>query len=273
MNARRLATSGALLLTAALTLAAVTKDASSTSSSCTDVLGSEVCTWVVTDGATPVELGATIPLALIENVPTDVEMVWPPQELASVPLPAAAREALGIERLGINWEAHGHPPATFLTQHFDFHFYSISEEQVRAIDCADLSKPAEVPASYALPDIDVPGMGTFVGLCVPHMGMHAMPASEVDDTEPFGASLLVGYYAGRPVFFEPMISRDMLLERSSFTLEMPEVHDLPAGVRYPASFRAEYAAGADAYRLVFTGFEQVGSWPGRDRAASPSADR
>lgn len=254
MNAPRIATSAALLLTVGISVAAVARDAPSTSSSCATVLEAEVCTWVVTDGATPIELGATIPLALVEDVPTDVEMIWPPQELASVPLPAIAREALGIERLGINWEAHGHPPSTFLTEHFDFHFYSIGEERVRAIDCADVSKPAEIPTSYALPDISVPGMGTFVGLCVPHMGMHAMPASEVDETEPFEASMLVGYYSGSPIFFEPMVSRDLLLERSSFTLEMPPVRNLPHGVRYPTSFRAEYVANSDSYRLVFSGF-------------------
>ena len=247
----RIALSTALALTVGILLAAAARNDRSTSSSCAAVLDSEVCTWVISEGGAPVELGATIPLALIEGVPTDVEMVWPPQELASIPMPALAREALGIERLGINWEAHGHPPATFLTRHFDFHFYSIDEADVRTIDCSDSSKPSETPASYTLPDIDVPGMGTFVGLCVPHMGMHAMPASEVDDTEPFGASMLIGYYSGEPIFFEPMISRDMLLERQSFTLDMPPVHDLPAGVRYPSGFRAEYVAGADEYRLVF----------------------
>ena len=37
-------------------------------------------------------------------------MVWPPQELASVAFPVrGARPQLGIDHLGINWEAHGHP--------------------------------------------------------------------------------------------------------------------------------------------------------------------
>ena len=261
MKAQRIATAAALVLTIGILVAAIAADGRSTASSCAPVLGSEVCTWLVTEDGTPVELGATIPLALVEGVSTDVEMVWPPRELASVALPEQAREALGIQRLGINWEAHGHPPATFLTEHFDFHFYSIDEAEVMSIDCSDSSKPAQTPASYALPDIEVPGMGSFIGLCVPHMGMHAMPAHEVHETEPFGASMLIGYYSGEPIFFEPMVSRDLLLERSSFSLDMPPVRDLPHGVRYPSSFRAEYVAGSDAYRLVFSGFEATRATP------------
>jgi hypothetical protein len=180
--------------------------------------------------------------------------VWPPQQLATVAMPAEARDALGIDHLGINWEAHGHPPASFLTQHFDFHFYSITEAEVRAIDCADESKPAQLPARYTLPDIDVPGMGVFVGLCVPHMGMHAMPAGEVHETHPFEASMMLGYYRAEPIFFEPMVSRDLLLSKTDFSLPVPAIDGLPMGVRYPREVRAEYDADEALYRLTFTGF-------------------
>lgn len=221
---------------------------------CTPVLGSEVCTWVVMDGERVVELGADIPMALIESVPTDVEMVWPPAALAVVALPEGARAALGLDHMAVNWEAHGHPPATFLTRHFDFHFYNITREEVEGIDCVDASKPSELPAGYALPDIEAPGLGMLVGLCVPHMGMHAMPEADVAATDVFEASMIVGYYGGRPVFFEPMVSRDVLLGRSDFTVPMPRVGGLPSGVRYPTRFRAEYDEDSDQYRLVFGGF-------------------
>lgn len=186
-----------LVLAAGVMLAAVGPEPGDTSSSCATVMASPVCTWVTVDHGKVTELGATVPLALIESVSTDVDMVWPPRELVTVTLPREARELLGMDHLGLNWEAHGHPPALFATPHFDFHFYGLSEEEVAAIDCTDESKPAALPAAYALPDLDVPGMGRFVGLCVPAMGMHAMPADEVELVEPFGASMLVGYYGGR----------------------------------------------------------------------------
>lgn len=233
--------------------AAVSSDTGGTSSSCATVMGSQVCTWVTVEEGSATELGATIPLSLVQSVSTDVEMIWPPRELATVRFPREARELLGIDHLGLNWEAHGHPPATFVTPHFDFHFYTISEDDVRAIDCSDESKPDELPSTYALPDVDVPGMGRFVGLCVPSMGMHAMPGDDVDETDPFSASMLVGYYGREPIFLEPMVSRQRLLERTDFSLPMPRVV-AGRGARFPRAFRAEYDAHAEAYRLVFSDF-------------------
>lgn len=251
---RRIGMAALLLVVVGALAATVTRDSRSTASSCTIVLAAEVCTWVVTEGGKAVEMGATVPMALIEAVPLDAPMVWPPERLGLVELPEEARSLLGIDHMAINWEAHGHPPAAFLAQHFDFHFYSITAERVSSIDCADTSKPSRLPRGYALPDIAVPGMGELVGLCVPRMGMHAMISEETTQTEPFEASMLIGYYGGDPVFFEPMISREALLKRADLALEAPPIEHLPAGVRYPTAFRAEYDADRASYRLVFSGF-------------------
>jgi hypothetical protein len=75
------------------------------------------------------------------------------------------------------WEAGGHPPGTFLTPHFDFHFYAIGSAERSAIDCVDLSKPAELPAGYAFSDIQLPP---------------PIPATELASTEQFHAWMVVG---------------------------------------------------------------------------------
>ncbi len=95
----------------------------------------------------------------------------------------------------------------------------------------------------------------LVGLCVPQMGMHAMLEEELSQTELFGASMLVGYYRGEALFFEPMLTRELLLQEAGFSLNVPAVENLPAEVRYPTQFRAEYDAENEAYRLIFTGFQ------------------
>ena len=254
MDSRNRAIALILTLTAVLVTQGFAPVTGLTFRSCGAVLEQEVCTWVLTEGATVLQLGVTVPLRLIETVPDDVEMSWPPQELAAIALPEAARTRLGIDHLGINWEANGHPPGPFLTPHFDFHFYSLTSEELRAVDCADESKPSSLPTGYALPDIDVPGLGTLLGLCVPRMGMHAMPKNEIETTDPFRATLVMGYYGGEAIFFEPMVSRDRLLERSDFTLPVPSVGNLPAGVRYPTEFSAKYDAAKDQYQLVMRGF-------------------
>ncbi|MEZ4586737.1 MAG: hypothetical protein R2909_10085 [Gemmatimonadales bacterium] len=221
---------------------------------CATIMESSVCAWVVSRAGQAVELHASVPLALIRNVSPHAPMTWPPAELGAVPLGPEARAAFGLERLGINWEAHGHPPATFLTPHFDFHFYSVTAQEVDAIDCADLTKPASIPEGFALPDIEIPEMGTLVGLCVPKMGMHALPSSDLAATDPFGVSPLIGYYRGRPVFVEPMVAQARLLAKEGFTLSIPPVAHLPAGVRYPRSIRGEFDSARDELHLVLSDF-------------------
>jgi hypothetical protein len=218
---------------------------------CKDMFGADVCTWGTVSGDEVVEFGATIPLAAIEGAPADAEMVFPPLLVAAVRLPAEVREATGFDHLGINWEAQGHPPALFMTPHFDFHFYTVSPAEIAAVDCSNLEKPASLPNGYALPDLDIPGLGTLVGICVPAMGMHSMPEAEVDDTDLFGASMLVGYYEQSLISVEPMISRAKLEEVQSFVMDVPAVPNAGAVTSWPTGFEAVYDESAEAYRFVF----------------------
>jgi hypothetical protein len=96
----------------------------------------------------------------------------------------------------------------------------------------------------------------LTGLCVPKMGMHALPQEFATGTAPFTGTMVFGYYAQRPIFYEPMISRAMLQERRSFTLPVPAEGDLPKGVLYPTKFEAVYDSTETAYRFVFSGFSQ-----------------
>jgi hypothetical protein len=195
--------------------------------------------------------GATVPYRVVSDAPADGEMIWPPPVAAIIPLPDEVRRATGFDNLQISWEHHGHPPGPYLTPHFDFHFYTVKADRVRAIDCSDPSKPASLPAGYALPDIAVPGLGELKGLCVPTMGMHGVPAAELAATKPFDHTMLVGYYGGAPIFLEPMVSRAALLERKSFGGIVPNVTGAD-GVRFPTSFRAEYDPENQAYELVMS---------------------
>ncbi len=145
------------------------------------------------------------------------------------------------------------PTARFLTPHFDFHFYTVAPDRVAGIDCADTRKPVQLPTNYSLPDIEIPGMGTLVGLCVPRMGMHGLRTEELADTAPFGASMLVGYYQQDLIFLEPMISQAKLAEAKSFSVAVPSLPSGGAAVRWPARFEATYDAKARTYRFVFSG--------------------
>ena len=226
---------------------------------CADVHKSEICTWAKMQGDTVLEVGATVPIGSIENAPADTTMVWPPVPLATLDIPEVAQQKSGMKNLTVHWEPHGHPTPTFLTPHFDFHFNGISPAELDAIDCKDLTKPASLPAGYALPDFDLPpdmtkmmGVKTMVGLCVPKMGMHAVTAADVERTEPFQGSMIVGYNSGKPIFFEPMISKALLMQKQSFDLPMPAIADWTG--TQASKFHAEYDAQKQEYRLIFSGF-------------------
>ena len=223
---------------------------------CADVYGADVCTWAEVENEEVVRIGATIPLSSIENAPPEAEMAWPPVALANIPLPEIAIEGTGAQSLKIYWEAHGHPPGPYLVPHFDFHFYTISTEQIDAIDCSDVTKPSALPAGYDLPDVDIPEIGHLVGLCVPKMGMHAMLKSELESDEPFSGALVVGSYAGDPIFYEPMITQDLMMQQESFSLDFPAIPGDVPGVTLPTQFEAVYDEEAAAYRFVFWGFPQ-----------------
>lgn len=248
-----------LMVVAALGACAKEVPIVETQGECGNMFEAQVCTWARMQGDSVVDIGATVPVAGIESAPADYAMAWPPVPVANLALPAAAQQQGGLTHLTIYWEAMGHPPGPYLTPHFDFHFYTISNDQRAAMDCADLSKPSALPAGYSLPDVGLPpplvsmiGVDTLVGLCVPGMGMHSLLTTELESSETFRGTLVVGYYQGKPIFVEPMISRAMMLEQKPFDLAIPSIPGILGN--QPRAFRAEYDSAQRAYRFVFSDF-------------------
>lgn len=215
--------------------------------------GANVCGWGEKVGDSLVAFGATVPLKSVEASPAEMPMHWPPVAEAVVPLPDAVGSATGFKTLTIFWEPHGHPPGPYLTPHYDFHFNTMTAAEIDSISCADSTKPAALPSGYVLPDAALPNVGTLIGLCVPTMGMHSLPAAEMTGTTPFEQSIVIGYYHRAPMFVEPMIARATLEKRAGFGATIPEVPGRPAATRYPSRFRAEYDSTAQSYRFVFEG--------------------
>ena len=226
---------------------------------CVDAFQSRVCSWARMQGKTVLEVGVMLPVAAIENVPNEDPMAWPPVPAATLQLPDSGQQQSGLTQFTMFWEAMGHPPAPYMTPHFDFHFYTIPAAERSAIDCSDTSKPSELPAGYALPDVPLPpemvkltGVSTLVGICVPQMGMHSLLATELQSQTTFRGSMVIGYYHGKAIFIEPMISRAMLLEKRSFDLPIPGIPGLSG--TYPRVFHAEYDTQQNAYHFAFSDF-------------------
>jgi hypothetical protein len=226
---------------------------------CGDAYQAHICTWARMQGTTVVDVGVTVPVAAVENAPADEPMVWPPVPVAALGLPDSAQGPAGITEFTMFWDPMGHPPTPYLTPHFDFHFYLTPPGERASIDCLDITKPVTLPAGYELPDEPLPppmvqltGVSTLVGVCVPQMGMHSLLATELQSQTPFRGSMVIGYYHGKPIFIEPMLSRAMLLEKQSFDLAIPTIPG--ASGSYPRVFHAEYDAQQNAYRFAFSDF-------------------
>lgn len=226
---------------------------------CGALFTAQVCTWARMRGDSLVDAGAVVPIASIEQAPKDQPMVWPPVADLKLPLPASAMATSGFTQLTVYWEAGGHPPAPFMTPHFDFHFYVVPAGGESAIDCTDHSKPSALPADYSLIDQPLPpdmakmtGTSTLVGLCVPKMGMHALPTADIERKDAFTGDMVIGYYGTKPLFIEPMLSQAKLLEKKSFDLPIPTIPGLRGN--YPRSFHAEFDEKLQSYRFVFSGF-------------------
>ncbi len=226
---------------------------------CAEAYEAQVCTWARMQGTTVLAVGVTVPLASIENAPDDQHMVWPPAVTATLGMPESSQQQAGLTELTFFWEAHGHPPGPYLTPHFDFHFYTIPPAERAAIDCTDETKPSVLPVGYSLPDVTLPpplaemaGESILIGLCVQQMGMHSLLTSELESTDAFRGSMVIGYYHGTPIFIEPMVTRALLLEKRSFDLPIPRLPGM-SGV-YPRTFQAEYDAQQQVYYFEFSDF-------------------
>lgn len=219
--------------------------------SCNSLYGASVCTSYRMQAGKITELSLRVPVAIIERAPAAAPMVWPPKPDVAVRFAPEVKKQTGFTFADIYWNPHGHGPAAYLVPHFDFHFFFAPERNIEAVDCKDNVKPQAVPANYAIPDENVPGLGKLVGLCIPGMGMHALPASDLTGKTPWKGSMMVGYYDGKPIFFEPMVSNAFLLQKHSFSLPVPQDVASAAHVRYPKRFRAVYLPGQKAYDFTF----------------------
>jgi len=150
----------------------------------------------------------------------------------------------------------GHPPpGTYDTPHFDLHFYTITSAERDAITPADPSygdklerapEPSLIPESY-LPAPDG----------IPRMGRHWFSTLAPESNgQPFTRTLLYGFYDGRQIFIEPMVTRAFLETRQNVTeiIQQPAEYSTPGF--HPRLYAVEYDAAAAEHRIVLRDFVQ-----------------
>ena len=147
-------------------------------------------------------------------------------------VPVAPSAGLPFKWITVNWNAAGHP-APYNRPHFDFHFYAVDKAVVEAItsgrcgelvDCGHFTRATRpVPARY------LPGGHINVGAVVPRMGNHLLDSQspELKDSLPFTRTFIYGAYEGELIFWEPMITFDV----------MKQTRNACWGISQPEGFR------------------------------------
>lgn len=203
-------------------------------------------------------VSVTLPYAVIANAPMTRDMTALPV-IAAVDFPAAVRAQTFFNHFEVNWMPMGHEPVRYGTPHFDFHFYGVDQAAVTAVDCRNAAQPEfnRVPAGWFPP---VPtGTPDPTSMCVPHMGYHALPATEFKapgqlQDGMFDQVMITGFYGGKLTFIEPMVPQTALARKADFSLPVPQPTGLDRTSLFPTTFDARYNASSDTYTLTFAGF-------------------
>lgn len=150
----------------------------------------------------------------------------------------------------VDWNPHGHePPGVYDLPHFDFHFYTLSNEErmdIPFMDPETYTDPAPagmyVPANY----IELPGL-------VPAMGAHW-----VDVTSPelngsvFTHTFIWGSYGGHFIFWEPMITHDYLMGMPDDVIDIPQPEAFETSGWYAKNYIIKYSEKPDQYTVALT---------------------
>ena len=194
--------------------------------------------WIsINEDGFPVEIG----VELTAKVFSDLTLLKEGHELTTVlPLHIKAKEVTPFEHLGLNYQPEGHGPV-FWTEHIDFHFYTINNEERFAIPNYDPNNQSIVDAFNYFPDMTkmpsdyfkFPGQGGVYG----KMGKHWVPQDWQTGYDPFTHVMILGSYAQKNNFIEPMVTIDYLLSGDEFSgyYSQPETFE-ESGNNYPTKY-------------------------------------
>ena len=154
-------------------------------------------------------------------------------------LPEGAGET-GYDHIGFDWNPLGHiPEGVYDTAHLDFHFYLIGEDErnlITAVD-EDLEKTTRQPEAQHMPKGYVLPPGTET----PRMGAHAIdPASGEFNGKPFTTTFIYGFYDGKMIFLEPMVSESYLESKQDFVAAVAVPDEYSHQAYYPTQYSVRY---------------------------------
>ena len=210
------------------------------------LFGSKASSYAYVDDETGVvvSVGYTVPVKAFADAPAGA----PFQDDLVLEMPQVARDQTILDHVRVKWLPAGHGPDPYGAPHFDMHFQRGTVAEVDAIDCkADKRMPpaSALPTGYGAPE-----------LCVNAMGMHSWPKADMGTA--WKGSIIMGFWATKVSFIEPMISKAKLLQKKTFELPVNKPASTGgAHTLYPRRMTARYEADAASYSFEFDQFEEI----------------
>lgn len=227
----------------------------------------QIATFVTLDsGGNPASVGVRFTNGMLSGLPDDdTETV--------LQFPEAAK-ATPLDHFVLNWNPHGHePPGIYSAPHFDFHFYTVPENEVAAVQAGSCTSaqdsripnpPGSVPltcdsfatAMQALPADMMPAGYQMMTAVAPNMGNHLVdPASPEFNGKPFTYTWIYGAYGGKLTFLEPMVTKAFLEKSEDIAVPLKLPKAMPQAGWYPTEYRIQHQPDNGTHTVSLNGFK------------------
>lgn len=201
-------------------------------------------TWYeVDDKDQPVRIAIAIDDAAMNSLSTESgEGDHQHENSLSLNLNPKASQQTPFKHVMLDWNPAGHPPDFYLKPHFDFHYYTLTDIERKAIPAYEQApdKFDNVPGTDYIPVnyINIP-QG------VPQMGKHWVDVTSSEFTPAgFNQTFIYGTYDGKVVFYEPMITEAFIKANPSFERSIPLPAKFQTAGWYPTKMRIAKQDGA-----------------------------
>lgn len=204
-------------------------------------------TFIEMNQTRPNEIGIVISEEGLKNLPMHDMKEY------VLPMPIGA-SVFPYKHITLDWNPHGHEPdGVYNRPHFDMHFYFITQNERQAITCMNDDLPIcmqNPPTEYLVSDYGPTPAG------VPNMGWHwADLLSPEFNGGIFTRTFIYGYYAGRPIFLEPMVTLDFLQSKEESNLEIRQPMMFPdVGGYYPKRYKVTYDQKYKLHKITLKEF-------------------
>ena len=202
---------------------------------------------VLNNDGNPTELGVVMSETALAGLPAGNDHSHM-GNMFTLQLPSQA-SATAFNHISLDWNPLGHEPEQIYgLAHFDFHFYTISQQERTGITAVgdDTVKVAAMPAEQYRPAGYVMSPGG-----VPQMGAHWIdPTSPELSGQTFTETFLYGSYDGKMIFMEPMITKAYLESHPNLTeqLKLPQAYQKSG--YYPTTYTVRYNASSKEYMVT-----------------------